>query len=796
MDRTRDDSSGGGTGGSGTDRGVDPLTPETTEAPALAPAATVAGGIPAIVSALRHAVGETGVFRAGRLLLDLNQMQGFDCPGCAWPDPDHHRSVAEFCENGAKAIAEEATRLRVGPEFFARWSVAELSRHNDYWLGKQGRISHPVVLRPGASHYEPIGWDEAFHLVASELNALDRPDEAVFYTSGRTSNEAAFLYQLFVREYGTNNLPDCSNMCHESSGVALGETLGLGKGSVTLEDFDHTQLIVVIGQNPGTNHPRMLSALQRAVQRGARIVSINPLPEAGLIRFQHPQHPLELLGKGTPLASLWLPVRINGDVPLLIGVAKTLLEMAESRPEIVARDFIAANTEGFEAWKAAVRAAPWDALVAGSGISRQQMRELAELLASSERIIFSWAMGLTQHRNAVDNIQEIVNLLLLRGSIGKPGAGACPVRGHSNVQGDRTVGITERPSAAFLDRMRATFGFEPPRARGLDTVESIRAMAEGRAKVFLAMGGNFLSATPDTALTGKALQSTRLTVHVSTKLNRSHLVAGRTGLILPALGRTEWDVQASGRQLISVENSMGVVHQSRGSLAPISEELRSEPVIVARLARATLGARSKVDWEQLIGDYDRIRDLIEKVVPGFEDYNRRVREPGGFYLPNGPRQGRFTTPGGRARFTVHPVPAEPLGTGQLMMMTIRSHDQFNTTIYGLEDRYRGIGRERRVVLMNTGDLRERGLSAGQLVDLTSHFQGETRVARRFVAVEYPIPSRCCATYFPEANVLVPLGAVAEKSNTPASKSVVVTVAPSQGSVPVHPDLHGEAPARF
>jgi molybdopterin-dependent oxidoreductase alpha subunit len=795
MDRTRDGTLGGGTGGPGTDRGVDALTPEETVAPALAPAATVAGGIPAIVSALRHAVGETGLYRAGRLLLDLNQSGGFDCPGCAWPDPETHRSLAEFCENGAKAIAEEATRRRVDPEFFARWNVAELSRHNDHWLGKQGRITHPVVLRPGSSNYEPIGWDEAFDLVASELNGLDRPDQAVFYTSGRTSNEAAFLYQLFVRELGTNNLPDCSNMCHESSGVGLGETLGLGKGSVTLEDFDHAQLVVVVGQNPGTNHPRMLSALQRAVQRGARIVSVNPLPEAGLIRFQHPQHPLELVGKGTPLASLFLPVRVNGDVPLFLGVAKTLLEMAESRPEIVARDFITARTEGFEAWEAAVRAAPWDALVAGSGIDREQMRALAELIASSERIIISWAMGLTQHRNAVDNIQEIVNLLLLRGSIGKRGAGVCPVRGHSNVQGDRTVGITERPSAAFLDRLKATFGFEPPRARGLDTVESIRAMAEGKAKVFFAMGGNFLSATPDTELTARALRSTRLTVHVSTKLNRSHLVAGRTALILPALGRTEWDVQATGRQLVSVENSMGVVHPSQGSLHPISEELRSEPAIVAGLARATLGARSKVDWAHLAGDYDRIRDLIERVVPGFEDYNRRVREPGGFYLPNGPREGRFTTPGGKARFTVHPIPEEALGPGQLMMMTIRSHDQFNTTIYGLEDRYRGIGRERRVVLMAAEDLAERGLQPGQLVDLTSHFQGETRVARRFVTVAYPIPRRCCATYFPEANVLVPLGAVAAKSNTPASKSVVVTVAASGSSVPVHPDLQAEAPAR-
>jgi molybdopterin-dependent oxidoreductase alpha subunit len=760
------------------ERAVSAQPPEERTRPRLGEVKKVAGGIPAVVHALRHVIGEAGLIRGSRLMLRLNQTDGYDCPGCAWPDPDRDRSIAEFCENGAKAIAEEGTTARVGPDFFAEWSVEDLSRQSDHWLGKRGRLTHPMVLRAGASHYTPISWADAFATIASELNALASPDEAMFYTSGRTSNEAAFLYQLFVRELGTNNLPDCSNMCHESSGTALGETLGFGKGSVTLDDFDKAQLIVVVGQNPGTNHPRMLTALQRAVKNGARVVSVNPLPEAGLIRFRHPQHVLDLLGKGTPLASLWLPVRINGDVALFLGVAKALFELSAERPAIIDRAFIDAHTEGFDAWADAVRAAPWDALQSLSGIDRKQMGELAELLAANERIIFTWAMGLTQHRNAVDNIQEIVNLLLVRGSIGKPGAGTCPVRGHSNVQGDRTMGIWERPRPAFLDKLRDVFGFEPPRRHGYDTVQSIRAMAEGRAHVFVAMGGNFLSATPDTEATARALQRTRLTAHVATKLNRSHLVTGREALLLPCLGRTERDEQAGGRQFVTVENSMGVVTASTGSLPPASEHLLSEPRIVAGLARAVLGDRSKVAWEALVEDYDRIRDLIEKVIPGFGRFNERARQPGGFYLPNGPREGKFPTPTGKARFTVHPVPEEPLAPGQLMMMTIRSHDQFNTTIYGLEDRYRGIGTHRRVVLMNRDDMAARGLAAGQAVDLTSHFRGEERVGRRFVIVEYPIPRGNAATYFPEANVLVPLDSVAAKSNTPASKSVVITVAPS------------------
>ncbi|MBZ4420135.1 FdhF/YdeP family oxidoreductase [Myxococcus sp. RHSTA-1-4] len=752
--------------------------PEEPRPPRVGPMGEVAGGIPAVVSTMKHAWGEMGPVRGTRLLLQVNQKHGFDCPGCAWPDPGH-RSVAEFCENGAKAVAEEGTTARVTPDFFRKWSVAELSRQTDHWLGKQGRLTHPMVLREGATHYTPISWDEAFALVAEELNALAAPDDACFYTSGRASNEAAFLYQLFVRQFGTNNLPDCSNMCHESSGTALSETIGIGKGTVTLEDFDKADAIFVIGQNPGTNHPRMLTSLQAAARRGCEIVSINPLPETGLNRFKHPQEVLRLIGPGTALNTLFLQVRINGDVALLQGLAKALLEMEDARPgTVVARAFIEEKTLGFDAWAAGIRAARWEDVVEGSGVPREQIVAGAEILARSERTIFCWAMGLTQHRNAVANIQEIVNLALLRGSIGKPGAGLCPVRGHSNVQGDRTMGIWERPKPGFLDALSREFGFEPPRHHGMDTVDTIRAMHDGRVKVFFALGGNFLSATPDTELTAEALRRTRLTAHVSTKLNRAHLVHGRRALILPCLGRTERDVQAGGAQFVTVENSMGVVSASRGAVDPASEHLLSEPAIVARLAVAVLGERSRVPWTWLVEDYDRVRELISRVIPGFEDFNRRVREPGGFYLPNGPREGRFTTESGKAHFTVHALPRLELAPGQLLMMTIRTHDQFNTTVYGLDDRYRGIRNGRRVVLLHPVDMKELGLKEGQMVDLTSHFQGETRVARRFRVVPYNIPRRCAATYFPEANVLVPVDSFAEKSRTPASKSVVITLSPS------------------
>lgn len=776
----RADASGAGASVEGsTPSNVRAQPPEEFTGGSINEAKETAGGLPAVWVATKHVAREMGLIRGTRTLLRLNQKDGFDCPGCAWPDPDGERSHAEFCENGAKAIAEEATTRRVTPDFFREWSVADLSRKSDFWLGKQGRITHPVVLRRGATHYEPLEWGEAFELIAGELNALASPDEAAFYTSGRTSNEAAFLYQLFVRQFGTNNLPDCSNMCHESSGRALTETIGVGKGTVTLEDFQLAEAIFVIGQNPGTNHPRMLTSLQSAKKRGCKIVHVNPLPEAGLNRFKHPQHPLDLLGGGTQLSDLFMQVRVNGDVPLLKGIMKEVLEAEELRPgDVLDWKFIHERTHGFEDFARAMRETRWDELVEESGVSREEMREAAQVFIASKRTIVCWAMGLTQHKNAVANIQEIVNLLLLRGQMGKPGAGACPVRGHSNVQGDRTMGIWERPTDEFLDSLAREFDFEPPRRHGLDTVETIKAMHERRVKVFFAVGGNFLSATPDTEFTAEALRRCRLTAHVSTKLNRAHLVTGEQALILPCLGRTERDVQKSGEQFVSVENSMGVVHTSRGSLEPASPHLLSEPAIVARLARATLGSRGGVEWERLTEDYDRVRDLIERVISGFDEYNRRVREPGGFYLPNLAREGVFKTSTGRANFTVHELPRNELAPGQFLMMTVRSHDQFNTTIYGLDDRYRGIQGERRVVFLNPEDIASQGLSAGQVVDLVSHFDGEERTARRFIVVPYRIPRRCAATYFPETNVLVPVRSVADKSNTPASKSVVITVRPS------------------
>jgi molybdopterin-dependent oxidoreductase alpha subunit len=750
--------------------------PEEPSLVQIQPLSKVAGGIPAILSTTKATWNEMGVARGVRTLLRLNQKDGFDCPGCAWPEPDGDRSHAEFCENGAKHVADEATTKRLTPEFFKQWSVVDLAERSDLWLGNQGRLTQPMVLRRGATNYETISWDEAFALIASELNSLTGPDEAVFYTSGRTSNEAAFLYQLFVRFFGTNNLPDCSNMCHESSGSALSETIGVGKGTVSLEDFDLAEAIFVIGQNPGTNHPRMLTAMQRAKRNGCKLVHINPLPEAGMTRFKHPQDVLGWFGAGTELADLFLQVRINGDVALLKGMIKAVLEEEQRRPgAVVDHEFIRNYTVGFEDLVSSIRDASWDQLVEQSGIGRSQLEAAARIFIESERTIFCWAMGLTQHKNAVANIQEIVNLMLLRGQLGKPGAGLCPVRGHSNVQGDRTMGIWERPTDAFLEKLASEFNFEPPRRHGYDTVNSIEAMHAGKARVFFALGGNFLSATPDTEFTADALRRCSLTVQVSTKLNRAHLVTGEQALILPCLGRTEIDVQSSGPQFVTTENSMAVVQASRGFLRPASDQLLSETAIVARLAAAVLGSRSSIDWQLLASDYDRIRDHIARVVPGFDDYNTRVREPAGFHLPNAARERVFNTSSGRAVFTVHGLPEIKLEPDQFLMMTIRSHDQFNTTIYGLDDRYRGIHNGRRVVFLNSEDMKAAGFKQGDTVDLISHFEGEQRIARRFVVVPYNIPRRCAATYFPEANVLVPLRSVAEKSNTPASKSVVISI---------------------
>ncbi|MBX5493718.1 MAG: FdhF/YdeP family oxidoreductase [Bryobacteraceae bacterium] len=742
------------------------------------PPAKAAAGVPAIVKTIETSWKQMGVARSLETLRAVNQKAGFDCPGCAWPEPEEGRAAIEFCENGAKAVADEATIRQAGPEFFARWSVKELESQEDRWLNGQGRLVHPMVLRDGASHYEPIEWEDAFALIASELRQLDSPDQAIFYTSGRTSNEAAFLYQLFVRMFGTNNLPDCSNLCHESSGEALRQSIGVGKGTVTLDDFALADAIFVIGQNPGTNHPRMLATLQAAARRGCEIVSINPLPEAGLMRFRHPQEITNLLGGGTPLTTLYLPVRINGDVALLKGIMKEMLEEEDRRPgTVLDKEFIEQYTHGFSAFAEDVRRCDWADIVQQSGIERPLIRKAAEVAMRSQRTICCWAMGLTQHRNAVANIQEIVNLLLLRGNIGRPGAGVCPVRGHSNVQGDRTMGIWERMPDSFLDRLGEEFGFEPPRQHGFDTVRSIQAMLSGEARVFMALGGNFLSASPDTERTAAALRQCRLTVHVSTKLNRSHVVTGRQALILPCLGRTERDVQATGLQFVTVENSMGVISRSQGVLRPASEYLRSEIAIIAGIAAATLG----VDWTSYTACYGRIRDHIARVVPGFEDFNKRIEERGSFLLPNAARDRRFLTATGKANFLPHPIPRHDLQSGELLMMTIRSHDQFNTTIYTDNDRYRGVFGSRRVILMNEEDMRQLNLTAGEEVNLVSVFQGEERVAPRFRVLPYPIPRQCTATYFPEANVLVPLGSVAERSNTPASKSVVIRLRKSSGS---------------
>lgn len=737
----------------------------------------VAAGIPAVVSSFQKTVQEAGVQRGMKALFNLNKKGGFDCPSCAWPDPDDERSgIAEYCENGARAVAEEATTKKLDAKFFAENPVAALAKLTDYEIGSKGRIATPMFLPAGAKFYQPISWNAAFEKIALELNRLASPDEAIFYTSGRTSNEAAFLYQLFVREYGTNNLPDCSNMCHESSGVALGESLGIGKGSVTLNDFYEAEVIMILGQNPGTNHPRMLTALQKAKANGATIISINPLPETGLMGFNNPQSVQGVLGIHPALTDIFLQVKINGDMALLKAIEVLLLKEEESNPGIVFdRNFIANNTEGYHDFVAHIRTQNAEELAKLSGVSLTQIQEVVRVLTQKTKIIACWAMGLTQHKNAVDTIKEIVNLLLLKGSIGKPGAGTCPVRGHSNVQGDRTMGIFEKPTPQFLSSLEKNFHFTTPKKHGFDVVECIKAMHDGRAKVFFAMGGNFLSATPDTQFTAAALSNCRLTVHVSTKLNRSHLVTGTEALILPCLGRSDMDMLNGENRFISCENSMGVIQMSKGVLPPVSDQLLSEPAIICRLAKAVLGRKTQIDWDRYTENYDVIRADIERTIPGFKNYNERVRLPGGFYLPNCNREGTFDTKTQKAHFNIGELHDPELAEDELMMMTIRSHDQFNTTIYGLNDRYRGIFNERRVIMMNENDMESRNLKSGDLVDLHNNFGGVERIAHQFVVVPYPIPQGCTATYFPETNVLVPIGSVADKSNTPTSKLVKLTI---------------------
>ncbi len=739
---------------------------------------TEAAGIKAVAISAQHVFGAMPVGRGLKALLKLNQKYGIDCPSCAWPDPDHRSPIAEYCENGAKAIAEEATTRKITSAFFQRYSVTELSDKSDYWLGQQGRLTQPMILREGQTHYEKISYQEAFALIGTKLKNLPTPNDAIFYTSGRTSNEAAFLYQLFVRMYGTNNMPDCSNMCHESSGAALTATLGLGKGSVTLADFDKAEVIIVMGQNPGTNHPRMLSALEKAKRNGAKIVSINPLIEAGLLAFKNPQDPRDLLTGATSLTDIYLQVRINQDLALLKCVLKLLVEADKlSNGQVFDKSFIEVNTVGFVELTNNLNGYSICELSKQSGVELSEIQRVADLLAVHDRIIVCWAMGLTQHKNSVITIQEVVNLLLLKGSIGKEGAGTCPVRGHSNVQGDRTMGIYEKPSQTFLDNIERVFGFKPPQEHGLDTVESIQEMYKSKGKVFIAMGGNFLSATPDTEYTAKALMNCDLTVHISTKLNRSHLVHGTNALILPTLGRTDLDMQKEGQQFVTVEDSMGVVHMSKGILSPPSEELLSEPAIVAGIAQQTLDDNYKVNWNELIANYDQVRDLIEKTIAGFENYNTRILDQNGFYLPNPPRVGNFSTKDQKAHFTINTLTQENLKENEYLMMTIRSHDQFNTTIYGLNDRYRGIYNERRIIMMNEKDIKTANLQNYQVVNLYNNYGGIHREAKRFIVISYNIPTKCVATYFPETNPLVPINSTADISNTPTSKSVVITIEP-------------------
>jgi molybdopterin-dependent oxidoreductase alpha subunit len=753
-----------------------------------------AAGLPAIWNTMRYGIAEMGPLRSSEAFVKINHVTGFDCQSCAWPSPDKKRKVFEFCENGAKAVSDESTKKRITADFFARHSIEELAARSDYWLNQQGRLSTPMVRHANATHYQPISWDDAFAMIAEELNHLDSPDQASFYTSGKTTNEPAFLLQLFARQFGTNNLPDCSNMCHESSGVAMVEVLGVGKGTATLEDMESSELIFIFGNNPGTNHPRMLTSLQKAKDQGARIISVNPLPEVSLMRVSNPNpqdysNPLELpvalLGKGQALSDLYLPVRVNGDIAAIKGILKDLFEREKAgRPSAIDHEFIQTFTEGFEALQTDVMATSWEEIEEESGLTRTQIGTAAEMYANSRKTIVAWCTGVTQQRNGVDNVSMIVNLLLVGGNIGRPGAGTVCVRGHSNVQGDRTMGIWERPPKAFLDVLGKEFNFEPPRKSGYDTVETLHAMFDGDVKVFFAISGNFISNTPDTVYSSHAMQRCKLTAHVSTKLNRSHLITGERALILPCLGRSERDIQASGEQFLTVEDSMGIINPSRGFLPPASPELMSDVAIIAKLAQVTLGARTSTNWQSFADDYRLIRDAISRVIPGFENFNQRLASEGFFYLPNAAKKRVFKTSSGKAKLTVCPIPKHELGPDEFLLTTMRSHDQFNSTIYGLNDRYRGVFDGRRVLFLNPLDMEARNLQAGQIVDIYSHFEGQVRKAPRFAIVPYAIARRSAATYYPETNVLVPINSVAAKSNQPAFKCMRITLTPVDSDAPL------------
>jgi molybdopterin-dependent oxidoreductase alpha subunit len=759
----------------------------TGELPHFEPYESPAGGWGALQATAKALREQSIVLKGSEMLLSMNQPDGFDCPGCAWPDPKHTSSF-EFCENGAKALAFEATNRRVTPDFFATHTVRELEQQSDYWLEEQGRLTEPMRYDAHSDHYVPITWDDAFALIGRELRALENADQAEFYTSGRTSNEAAFLYQLFVRRFGTNNFPDCSNMCHEPTSVGLPESIGIGKGTVLLEDFAQADAIFVIGQNPGTNSPRMMTELRNASRRGAPIVVLNPLRERALERFAAPQAPVEMVTfSSTRIASEYCQVRVGGDVAALKGVMKLVLEAHDNAVRtnagpILDVEFIAQHTHGFSAFADDLRRTGWSDILRLSGLSREQIERVAAVYMEAKAVIVCYGMGITQHRHGSENVQQIANLLLLRGNFGRPGAGICPVRGHSNVQGDRTMGIDEKPKPALLDQIEKVFGFKPPRTHGHAVVDAVQAVIDGRAKVFIALGGNFVAAVPDKPIVEAAMRRTRLTVAISTKLNRGHLIHGELALILPCLARSDIDIQRGGRQSITVEDSMSMVHVSAGLVRPPSKDLKSEVAIVCGISRATLPDDGIIDWSVFEDNYDVIREKIEQVFPElFQDFNRKIRQLGGFHLKTPPRDLVWNTPTGRANFLVFEGVAEDPrvdGASVLRLATLRSHNQYNTTIYGLDDRYRGVFGGRMVVFMNETDMKERSLTAGALAEIESLADdGQKRIVRGFKVRPYSIPRGSIGAYYPETNPLLPLAHHDRKSKTPAAKSIPVLVRP-------------------
>jgi molybdopterin-dependent oxidoreductase alpha subunit len=753
-----------------------------------------AAGWGALIAVTQSWLGSENAFKNIRAMLKTNQNGGFDCPGCAWGESPESGMV-KFCENGAKAVNWEATGRLVNPAFFSKYTVSALAAQSDYWLEYQGRLTHPMRYDASLDRYVETGWDDAFALIAKHLKELTSPDQAEFYTSGRASNEAAYLYQLFVRAYGTNNFPDCSNMCHEASGLGMDDSVGVGKGTVTFDDLEEADAIFVIGQNPGTNHPRMLEPLREAVKRGAQVICFNPLKERGLERFQHPQHPLEMLTNGSePTSSAYFRPALGGDMAAFRGIAKFLLEWERDALEnngeaVFDRAFIAEHTSGLESYLAEVDATSWEHIVEQSGLSLADIELAARMYRRAKRVIMCWAMGVTQHTHSVVTVQEIINVQLLRGNIGRPGAGLSPVRGHSNVQGDRTMGINELAPPELIDALEARFDFKVPRRHGHNTVMAIAAMEDGRSKVFIGLGGNFAQATPDTPRTHAALRQCDLTVHIATKLNRSHLVTGREALILPCLGRTDIDMQEEGPQGVTVEDTFSMVHISHGQLKPKSSLMRSEPAIIAGIANATLG-KHPIDWLWAVADYSRIRDLIADTIPGFKDFNRKLLHPGGFHLGNNAAQRIWKTASGKAQFTSSELPAHLVSEGvrnldvkpELILQTMRSHDQYNTTLYGLDDRYRGVYGMRDVVFVNEQDIRKLGYEPGQKVDMVSLWgDGRERRVSGFTLIAYDIPPGQAAAYYPETNPLVPLESYGDRTFTPTSKFIAIRLEPAPAS---------------